>query len=89
MGIGTLAGKPRDHRRSADLASRVWQVELFARGKRTDVNEWDTVLAEVIVDRASFYAAARRDLGIESGDVPPGEPWEAPATRRPRPPTAT
>lgn len=67
---------------------RVWQVELFARGERTDVDEWDAVLDEVIDARTRFYVEARRDLGIESGDVPPGEPWEAPLIHRPRPPAA-
>jgi hypothetical protein len=56
---------------------RVWQVERFARGRRTDAENWDSLLDDVIKDRALFYTEARRDLGITSGDVPLGGPWQA------------
>jgi hypothetical protein len=55
---------------------RVWQIEPFARGERADAHEYAALLAEIDTDRARFYRAARRDLGIRSGDVPSGGPWE-------------
>jgi len=66
----------------------VWQVELFARGERTDTDKWEGVLEDVIKDRARFHAAVRQDLGITSGDVPPGDPWESAAGAAPGQATA-
>ena len=61
---------------------RIWQVERFARGQRTGTDQWDALHDEVNADRGRFYAAARRDLGITTGDIPLGESWEAaPADR--------
>ena len=56
---------------------RVWQIERFARGERTDDDQLDAVHVEVNGDRERFYAAARRDLGITSGAIPYGGPWRA------------
>ena len=55
---------------------RVWQVERFARGERADTDQWAALMEDVIADRARFYAEARRDLGIASGELPTGGPWE-------------
>lgn len=55
---------------------RVWQVERFARGQRTDTGQWDAVHDDINADRDRFYAAARQDLGITTGDVPRSERWE-------------
>lgn len=41
-----------------------------------------------IVARARFYAAARHDIGVASGEIPPGDPWEAPLSAKPEPPAA-
>jgi len=65
---------------------RVWQVELFARGTRTDTRNRESVLDTVITDRDRFYKAARDDLGITSGDIPHGNPWESEADPAPEPP---
>jgi len=67
---GTIAAARTWHR-------RVWQVERFARGQRTDTDQWDAVHSDINADRDRFYAAARQDLGITTGDVPRGESWEA------------
>jgi hypothetical protein len=71
-----LLGNPETIAAARTWHRRVWQVELFARGARTDVDEYDNLLQEVIADRTRFYEAARRDLGIMSGAVPVGGPWE-------------
>lgn len=74
-----LLGHPQTIAAARVWHRRVWQVERFARGERTDAGRWDSITGAVIADRARFYAAARRDLGITSGDVPPGDPWESAA----------
>lgn len=57
---------------------RVWQIELFARGLRNDSDGWRRALDDVVAARAAFYEAARHDLGIKSGRLPVGGPWEGP-----------
>lgn len=78
-----LLGHPQTIAAARVWHRRVWQVERFARGERTDVGQWDSVLEDVIADRARFYTAARRDLGITSGDVPPGDRWGSAAEAAP------
>ncbi len=80
-----LLGHPETVDAARTWHRRVWQVELFARGRRTDVEHLDSLLEQVIADRARFYAAARRDLGITSGDVPLGGAWEPAADPDPDP----
>lgn len=72
-----LLGSPEAITAARIWHRRVWQVELFARGMRTDIDEYDGVLEAVIADRTRFYEAARCDLGIRSGAVPVGGPWDA------------
>jgi hypothetical protein len=57
----------------------VWQLELFARGLRDDTPGWKQADLAVQEARSKFYAAARRDLGIKSGHLPEGGPWEIPS----------
>jgi hypothetical protein len=71
-----LLGSPETITAARTWHRRAWHVELFARGERTDAAEWKALLKQFVVDRERFYAAARSDLGIESGDVPPSGPWE-------------
>lgn len=82
-----LLGTPETITAARAWHRRIWQVELFARGERTDLSQWDSLNEQVIDDRTRFYAAARRDLGIKSGDVPPGDPWEADTPIPPQPVT--
>lgn len=58
---------------------QVWHLELFARGLRSDNAEWKATMDGVVAARSEFYDAARRDLGITSGRLPEGGPWEGPA----------
>jgi hypothetical protein len=71
-----LLGSPEAITAARAWHRRVWHVELFARGVRTDPGEYGSVIQQVIADRSRFYEAARRDLGITSGSVPAGGPWE-------------
>jgi hypothetical protein len=72
-----LLGNPETIAAARAWHRRIWQAERFARGERADVDQWDALLDDINVDRALFYAAARRDLGITSGIVPQGGPWRA------------
>ena len=74
-----LLGHPKTIAAARTWHRRVWQVELFARGMRTDTEHWESLLENVITDRDRFYAAAREDLGITSGEIPHGDPWESEA----------
>lgn len=74
-----LLGDPATVEAARIWHRRVWQVELFARGIRTDAGHWDSLLDTVITDRDRFYKAARHSLGITSGDIPHGSPWESEA----------
>jgi len=82
-----LLGSPETVAAGHAWHRRVYQVELFARGERTDTGQWDHVLDDVIACRSRFYAAARKDLGIE-GELPAGVPWEAEAVPVPAPAAA-
>jgi hypothetical protein len=67
------------------LAAREWhrhvgEMQKFVRNNRTDVGEWKTLFVDVDAARTRFYEAARRDLGIRGGPLPPGGPWEEPET---------
>jgi hypothetical protein len=72
-----LLGNPETIAAARVWHRRIWQAERFARGERTDEDQWDSVLDDINVDRARFYAAARQDLGITSGVIPQGGPWRA------------
>src|SRR5581483_4949347 len=72
-----LLGNPETIATARVWHRRIWQVERFARGERTDEDQWDSLLEDVNVDRATFYTAARRDLGITSGAIPHGGPWRS------------
>jgi hypothetical protein len=78
-----LLGNPDTVAAARNWHRRVWQVERFARGERTDMDNWTALLDEIMADRDRFYKAAREDLGIDSGDLPPGGPWEATAAGAP------
>jgi hypothetical protein len=73
-----LLGNPETIAAARTWHCRVWDVELYARGERTNAAGWNALLGEVAVARAHFYDEARRDLRIKSGDVPPSGPWEEP-----------
>ena len=70
-----LLGDPETIAAARTWHRRIWQVELLARGDTTGL-DLEELVATVNADRERFYAAARRDLGITSGDIPVGGPWE-------------
>ncbi|MFD5101638.1 hypothetical protein [Streptomyces albidochromogenes] len=52
----------------------VWNVELYARGLRDGAAGWADAVKQVSHARDTFYACARRDLGI-AGPPPPSGNW--------------
>ena len=54
----------------------IWKLELFAGGELTDPDEYAALRADIDAGRERFYRAARHDLCISSGEIPPGGPWE-------------
>lgn len=70
-----LLGDPQTIAAGRARHRRVWQLERFARGERTDASEFAVLRAAFQEDRTLFYAAARHDLGIRSGEIPAAEPW--------------
>ena len=84
-----LLGNPETITAARAWHRRVWQVERFARGERADTDQWDALMEDITADRARFYAEARRDLGIGSGEIPAGGPWEADARSGPQASVAT
>ncbi|WP_404797503.1 hypothetical protein [Streptomyces pristinaespiralis] len=55
----------------------VWNVELYARGRKEDQAGWEKSVARMSEARDAFYALARRDLGI-AGPPPPSGSWPRP-----------
>jgi hypothetical protein len=84
-----LLGNPRTIAAARTWHRRVWQVERFARGERTDTEQWDALMEDIMADRARFYTEARRDLGITSGEIPASGRWDADAVSDPRAGAAT
>ena len=74
-----LLGDPKAIDAGRTWHRRVWQVERFARGQRTDTEHWQALLDEVTVDRHRFYTAARQVVlcswgahGMDTRDIHPG-----------------
>ena len=61
------------------LAARTWHrlvgdMQRFVRDNRTDVGGWEALFDKVEAARATFYEAARRDLGIRGPQPQPTMP---------------
>jgi hypothetical protein len=48
----------------------VWRMEEFANGQLSDPDQWRDTVRVANESRSRFYEAARRDLGIVSGQLP-------------------
>lgn len=71
-----LVGDP-----AAVAAGRTWHrrvglMEKLARSEGDGAIDYQALYDDIDNDRTRFYQAARRDLGIESGDVPFGSRWD-------------
>ncbi|MGV9310467.1 hypothetical protein ACWDLG_44505 [Nonomuraea sp. NPDC003727] len=55
----------------------VWNVELYAKGMRSDPDGWVSAVGAMSRARDAFYTSARRDLGI-AGPPPPSGQWPRP-----------
>lgn len=65
-----LLGNPETIRAARIWHRNIWHMQLVAHGSSIAEETWSALLAEVDDARARFYEAARRDLGITSGQVP-------------------
>ncbi|HET9896320.1 MAG TPA: hypothetical protein VFQ44_15440 [Streptosporangiaceae bacterium] len=83
-----LLGDPETIAAGRTWHRRVWELEQHARGERNDPDDFAALRAGFNSDRTRFYAAARRDLGIRSGEIPAAEQWELDPSGRARPDTA-
>ena len=77
-----LLGDPETVAAGRTWHRRVWALEQFARGERDDAKEFAALRTGFHEDRNRFYVAARHDLGIRSGEIPPAEPWEVNSSNR-------
>jgi hypothetical protein len=62
-------------------AARKWhrlvgKAQAFVREGRTNVDEWNILYDQINAARECFYEAARRDLDIRSGPLPPWKRWD-------------
>jgi hypothetical protein len=65
-----MLGSPGAITAARDWRHIAWHLEWFARGLRDDVAEYTRANVDSGAARKRFYAAARTDLGIVSGDIP-------------------
>lgn len=70
-----MLGNPKAISAGREWREVAWHLECFARGARDDATEYTRVDADSGLTRNQFYAAARADLGIVSGDIPDFGPW--------------
>ena len=65
-----MLGSPDAITAARDWRQVAWHLEWFARGLRNDAAEYAQVSEDGWAARDRFYAAARADLGIVSGEMP-------------------
>ena len=76
-----MLGSPDAIAAARDWRHAAWRLEWLARGLREGAAEYTQANLEVGSARKRFYAAARGELGIASGDIPDlGQPpaWQTP-----------
>jgi hypothetical protein len=78
-----LLGSPETVAAAREWHRLVWDMHPFLHGEKTDLAEWNALFDEIAAARARFYEAARRDLGISSGRLPPWRRWEVRAQANP------
>ena len=85
-----MLGNPDAIIAARDWKDVAWHLEWFARGKRHDAAEYTQVDVDSGPARNRFYAAARADLGIISGEIPHftwPPAWQQPEQQPPDTPT--
>lgn len=69
-----LVGQADTIRAARRWHETVWNLELYARGTKTEPDDWRKALQMMSDARDDFYASARQDLGI-GGPPPPSGSW--------------
>jgi len=75
-----MLGSPDAITAARDWRQIAWHLEWFARGLRNDAAEYTQANVDAGAARKRFYAAARAELGIVSGEIP--DPSWPPAWRQ-------
>jgi hypothetical protein len=70
----------------AVAAGRTWHrrvglMEKLARSEEDEAMDYQALYDDIDNDRTRFYQAARKDLGIQSGDIPFGGRWDLDLSR--------
>lgn len=78
-----LVGDPATVTAARRWHESAWLLEQFASGQATDVTQWRHAVEQMRSTRQAYYAAARQDLGVGSGDLPDPPVVGAGAHQRP------
>jgi hypothetical protein len=78
-----LLGSPETVAAAREWHRLVWDMYPFVHGENANLDEWNALFDEISAARTRFYEAARRDLGIKSGRLPPWRRWESRALAGP------
>ena len=65
-----MLGSPAVITAAGEWRSEAWHLESFARGRRTDVDEYTKATEDRRAAARRFYSAVRADLGIVGGEIP-------------------
>ncbi|WP_433662284.1 hypothetical protein ACQPW1_09070 [Nocardia sp. CA-128927] len=71
--VGVLVGASATFTATALTERAKWQLENVALGRETSHQEYRQCYESVSYCRNDFYACARADRGIRSGDLRPGD----------------
>ncbi|WP_460721764.1 hypothetical protein [Nocardia heshunensis] len=76
-----LLGSPEAVAAAREWNRAAWELGWPARGHAIEHSEYVRLYSEMGRRRNEFYECARADLGVRSGELPPGDrPWLAPGT---------
>ncbi|QLY34072.1 hypothetical protein H0264_02375 [Nocardia huaxiensis] len=76
-----LLGSPQAVASAREWNRAAWELGWAAKGHTMEHSEYTRLYAETGRRRNAFYEAARADLGVTSGELPPGDrPWQLPGT---------
>lgn len=65
-----LVGDPTTVTAARRWHESAWLLEQFARGEAPEATGWQHAVEQMRASRHAYYAAARQDLGVGSGDLP-------------------
>ncbi|MBL1073448.1 hypothetical protein JK358_03480 [Nocardia sp. 2] len=79
-----LLGSPQAVSAAREWNRAAWELGWAAKGHAVEHADYTRLYAETGRRRNAFYEAARADLGVRSGELPPGDqPWQLPGAGSP------